>query len=374
MTQKEVDAADPEWLAAVLEQIEREAKDNAAREREALGDGMRDATWDEITRWAVRKIFRLGVQGHYHLPDNFTWNRSIKNTSGVDCWLASLVLSLFRLRGVANLVMSAPLRDLPAESACVTALMQLEFHWLFQRPPQVPWMAEVGLLRKVLGRLHPALAGEEQKDAQEGLEALFAHLPASVQAPFLMEVTMTTRCPACGFSRSEALQVLTLSLGGSSRNIDALLSEQLQPQPTPAPCERCGGTSMTCASAITRAPRILILHIVRWRSVRGRLEKVTTSVKAPLWLATRIGGREYRMVGNISHFGDFADGHYTSRAWDEEGDRWYGFDNSHIQRGTSTSAVEDERALYHCFYAADRSREPDYTAPFPVRIVTARYD
>jgi hypothetical protein len=85
---------------------------------------------------------------------NFTW---IRNASGIDYWLASLILSLCRLPSGATLAMSAPSRDLAADST----QHRLESHWF---------------LRRLAGSLHAALAGDEGNDVHGGLAALFENL------------------------------------------------------------------------------------------------------------------------------------------------------------------------------------------------------
>jgi ubiquitin carboxyl-terminal hydrolase 4/11/15 len=91
------------------------------------------------------------------------------------------------------------------------------------------------------------------------------------------------------------------------------------------------------------APRVLIVHLKRFGRDRltGPLEKITTHVDCPIEyeLETLTGRCSYRLTSVVYHSGEMAFGHYTATCWDENTQKWWHFNDSHVSETTEAEVV-----------------------------------
>ncbi|KAL3315184.1 Ubiquitin carboxyl-terminal hydrolase 15, partial [Cichlidogyrus casuarinus] len=86
-------------------------------------------------------------------------------------------------------------------------------------------------------------------------------------------------------------------------------------------------------------PKVLVVHLKRFRSEYRHHDKMSTHVDFPLdgldmtdWVKTRKSGERYLydLVAVSNHMGYLGGGHYTAYAKNAPTNRWYQFDDSHV--------------------------------------------
>jgi len=91
------------------------------------------------------------------------------------------------------------------------------------------------------------------------------------------------------------------------------------------------------------APRVLIVHLKRFGRdhLTGPLEKITTHVDCPLEydLETLTGRYSYRLTSVVYHSGEMAFGHYTATCWDENTQKWWHLNDSHVSEADEKEVV-----------------------------------
>ena len=106
---------------------------------------------------------------------------------------------------------------------------------------------------------------------------------------------------------------------------------------------------------IYRVPKILIIHLKRFRSIGFHREKLNLPIRFPredLDISRFVMGEnpeKYDLYAVSNHFGSLSGGHYTATV--HNGGRWYDCDDSHI---TETKDVS-ETSAYVLFYRAKNS-------------------
>ncbi|XP_035535009.1 ubiquitin carboxyl-terminal hydrolase 37-like [Morone saxatilis] len=221
--------------------------------------------------------------------------------------------------------------------------------------------------------------GNLQKDAHEFLtsvldqiRSLSPHLqvvaastgrrytcPVDDHLVFRMEHTRT--CKRCGLqsTRQEEFSNLSLDLvpGGS---VEDMLQDYVEETELEFRCE-CGGNTSGQRSAFVTLPRVLVLHLKRFRFTPA-FQQVKVHDPVGLLRDMVVSSNQdagcYSLVSAISHFGSTGEaGHYICDSVhpddcpDEPTDRWLTFNDSWVNETTGESVCEQrQESAYILFY------------------------
>ncbi|XP_076598529.1 ubiquitin carboxyl-terminal hydrolase 3-like [Chaetodon auriga] len=125
-------------------------------------------------------------------------------------------------------------------------------------------------------------------------------------------------------------------------------------------CE-CGATTSSQRSSFVNLPKVLILHLKRFRFTEMyQFQKVHQPVALcrDLVISSNQGGGCYSLVSVISHHGSRTDsGHYISDGLDrnvgetDPNDRWFTYNDARVTETTGASACEQRiQSSYILFY------------------------
>lgn len=185
-----------------------------------------------------------------------------------------------------------------------------------------------------------------QADASEGINYFIGILPEAIQKSiFGFNTTSNLTCNTCRnvSVKEEPNTVLSLDLKDPLRSSD--LSTVLRQYTAPevlrgdeqvwcATCSTMRDTTKTLS--IKTLPQTLIIGFKRFKSVRGRAEKLQTLVSFPLdasmgEISTDDKSAEYSLIGIVMHSGTFDGGHYTAYSKNYSQNRWYFCDDSSVR-------------------------------------------
>ncbi|XP_018522530.1 ubiquitin carboxyl-terminal hydrolase 37 [Lates calcarifer] len=234
------------------------------------------------------------------------------------------------------------------------------------------------LFKEAVSVQAPEFSDRQQKDAHEFLSAVLDQMrslspllqehaagmgrrytcPVEDHLVFRMENTRT--CKRCGVhsTRQEEFTNLSLDLvpGGS---VDDMLQNYLMETELEFRCE-CGGQTSGQRSTFATLPKVLILHLKRFRFTPFyELRKADDPVglQRDLVVSSEKDVGCYSLVSTISHFGSIRAGHYIcdgihpDDSPDEPTDRWLTFNDSAVSETTGWSTCEKrQRTAYILFY------------------------
>ncbi|XP_044073895.1 ubiquitin carboxyl-terminal hydrolase 37-like isoform X2 [Siniperca chuatsi] len=183
--------------------------------------------------------------------------------------------------------------------------------------------------------------------------------PVEDHLVFKMQNTRTCKRCSAGSTREEEFTNLSLDLvpGGT---VEQMLQDYLMETQLEYKCV-CGATTSGQRSSFVTLPRVLVLHLKRFRfSPSFQLEKVCDPVVLfrELVVSSNQGGGCYSLVSTISHIGLTArSGHYISDGTDldvgmeDPTDRWFTYNDAEVTE-TSGDSVCDQRQknAYILFY------------------------
>ena len=135
-----------------------------------------------------------------------------------------------------------------------------------------------------------ARAGGKENAAPEAAAAKAARAAPPSEELFGIRTTCSLKCESCGFERSFEEKLLDLSLDlpeaaapaappAAPVALSALLDGYFAPETICLDCEKCDGTRATQTRRIAALPKVLALHLKRFRVVR-RQEPQTPSPEA----------------------------------------------------------------------------------------------
>jgi uncharacterized UBP type Zn finger protein len=273
-------------------------------------------------------------------------------------------------------------------------------------------VAPLSLVRAV-HEAFPHFERGAQQDAEEFLAAFFDALDAEAEAagrrvtpPFASLATHATStavtCSACGAvsSREACASVLTLALplpppaaspsrarrsgggccgGGAAADataampplslgncLSAMAAPEVLEGANADACARCGGArDATRSTALSRLPRVLVVHLARHAFADGRAVKLAVRVDFPLSfeprdalhdVATRdalaAAPRAYALRAVVEHRGRSArSGHYVAAVAGVDGASWSLQNDDHVGTPLSAAALQ-KLEPYMLFYEA----------------------
>ncbi|XP_074495529.1 ubiquitin carboxyl-terminal hydrolase 46-like isoform X2 [Sebastes fasciatus] len=225
----------------------------------------------------------------------------------------------------------------------------------------------------------PEFGNNQQKDAHEFLTTVLDQVrslapllkrkaavlvrtytcPVEHHMMFKMENIRTCKSCRSQSKRLEEFTSLSLDLvpGGC---VEEMLQKSLETE-LEFKC-KCGGKTSVLKSSFATLPKVLILHLKRFRfspSYPYRLEKAGDPVKLlrDLVVSSKQGGGCYSLVNVIDHFGTLKAGHYISESVhpevcpDEFDDRWLTFNDLKVTETTGWSVCERRQEdAYILFY------------------------
>ncbi|XP_039979360.1 ubiquitin carboxyl-terminal hydrolase 37-like isoform X2 [Xiphias gladius] len=192
-------------------------------------------------------------------------------------------------------------------------------------------------------------------------ERLGRRYTCPVEDHLLFRMENTRRCKKCGAQsmRQEEFTNLSLDLvpGGS---VEEMLQEYLMETELEFRCE-CGGRTSGQRSAFATLPRVLILHLKRFRLTSSfDLEKIQDAVRLQrdIVVSSLQGGRCYSLISAISHFGlkgeaghYICDGLHPNNCPDEPTDSWFTYNDSVVFETTGSSVCQQrQNSAYVLFY------------------------
>lgn len=112
-------------------------------------------------------------------------------------------------------------------------------------------------------------------------------------------------------------------------------------------CEQCGKKTPSKRSVkLLSLPRILCMHLKRFRNIRGFTQKLDCKVTFPETVDFSDTLKEafssdfapndckYKLHAVVVHSGSSTCGHYTAYVWNSVNQRWYYADDSHVQQAS----------------------------------------
>ena len=122
-------------------------------------------------------------------------------------------------------------------------------------------------------------------------------------------------------------------------------------------CPRCGKVQASKEMTVFRSPRVLIIHLKRFKHSKGYVKKNDSQVAVPrtLDLAPFMTSSPYRsetqyqLYAMSLHSGGLGGGHYTAYA--QAGDRWFSFNDSSVHQVEEATVLQPSAAAYVLCYA-----------------------
>ncbi|XP_018549315.1 ubiquitin carboxyl-terminal hydrolase 37 isoform X2 [Lates calcarifer] len=226
----------------------------------------------------------------------------------------------------------------------------------------------------------PEFGDHQQKDAHEFLTVVFDQIrywgpqlqvltagmgmayscPVEDHLMFKMRNTRTCKSCGAGSTREEDFTNLSLDLPAGGGTVENMLDNYLMETELEYRCE-CGATKSGQRSSFATLPRVLVLHLKRFRyTPTFQLEKIHDAVNLQRELVVSSGqhGACYSLVSTINHIGATArSGHYICDGVDPDvgpvdlTDRWFTYNDTVV---TQTSGVnvcnQRQRSSYILFY------------------------
>lgn len=122
-------------------------------------------------------------------------------------------------------------------------------------------------------------------------------------------------------------------------------------------CPRCGKVQASKEMTVFRSPRVLIIHLKRFKHSKGYVKKNDSQVAVPLSLdlapfmtsSPYRSQTQYRLYAMSLHSGGLGGGHYTAYA--QAGDRWFSFNDSSVHQVEEATVLQPSAAAYVLCYA-----------------------
>ncbi|XP_040920935.1 ubiquitin carboxyl-terminal hydrolase 37-like [Toxotes jaculatrix] len=232
--------------------------------------------------------------------------------------------------------------------------------------------------KKVVSVQAPEFGDHCQKDAHEFLISVLGQLrglspllsaaasnkglryTCPVEDHLLFKMENTRTCKSCGAQSKHEEEFTNLSLDLVPRgSVEEMLQEYQRETELEYTCT-CGGKTSSYKSAFATLPRMLVLHLKRFRFTHSyELEKVQDPVVLfrDLVVSSAQDGACYSLVGTINHFGTTEAGHYIydgihpDDCPDEPTDRWLTINDSVVSETTGASVCSQrQESAYILFY------------------------
>ncbi|XP_054451939.1 ubiquitin carboxyl-terminal hydrolase 37-like isoform X2 [Anoplopoma fimbria] len=233
--------------------------------------------------------------------------------------------------------------------------------------------------KRTLSDQAPEFQDHRQKDAHEFLTTILDQIrslspllqevaacckksyrcPVEDHLVFRMQMTRTCRRCGSGSTRQEDFTNLSLNLvpGGS---VQQMVQDYLMEAELDFRCD-CGGSTSGQQSTFATLPRVLMLHLKRFRFTPSlQLEKLNDPVELfrELLVTSKQAEGWYSLVSVISHLGSRGNsGHYVSDGMhpeaqlDDSADRWLTYNDSEVIETTGASVCQRrQRAAYILLY------------------------
>lgn len=183
-----------------------------------------------------------------------------------------------------------------------------------------------------------------------------------VQTTFGCTMKHTWVCQQCHHQTSavEPFNEFSLDLPQDSSAGSVLLGDLLrnflQEEEVEKKCNKCSCTKATVSHCIVKTPRVLVLHLKRFRPnfATQTYDKLTTAVQAQQ--SINIGNvcecqeeesdlqYSYDLQGVISHAGSsIYAGHYVSDVFDQDTGKWHNYDDSYVKEFNVKSLCTPQR-------------------------------
>ncbi|GLD62632.1 ubiquitin carboxyl-terminal hydrolase 37-like isoform X2 [Lates japonicus] len=226
----------------------------------------------------------------------------------------------------------------------------------------------------------PEFGDHQQKDAHEFLTAVLDQIrywgpqlqvltagmgmaySCPVEDHLMFKMRNTRTCKSCnaGSTREEDFTNLSLDLPPGGGTVEKMLDNYLMETELEYRCE-CGATKSGQCSSFATLPRVLVLHLKRFRyTPTFQLEKIHDPVdlRRELVVSSGQNGACYSLISTINHIGATArSGHYICDGADPDvgpvdlTDRWFTYNDTVV---TQTSGVnvcnQRQRSSYILFY------------------------
>ena len=122
-------------------------------------------------------------------------------------------------------------------------------------------------------------------------------------------------------------------------------------------CPKCGKVQASKEMTVFRCPRVLIIHLKRFKHSKGYVKKNDSQVAAPRSLdlgpfmtsSPYRSQTQYRLYAMSCHSGGLSGGHYTAYA--QAGDRWFSFNDSSVHQVEEAIVLQPSAAAYVLCYA-----------------------
>ena len=143
-------------------------------------------------------------------------------------------------------------------------------------------------------------------------------------------------CSNCQFSAQNDDQLFGLQLV-VEKNLLESLSSCFQDADVQWNCSHCSqSTICKKTSAVLAFPKILLLHLKRFRSTGNRVDKITSRFEFPL-SNLAFQGQLYNLQAVINHHGSVSSGHYT--AFINTNNQWFLCDDEKVSMVDSQCVV-----------------------------------
>ncbi|XP_060912296.1 ubiquitin carboxyl-terminal hydrolase 37-like [Labrus mixtus] len=183
--------------------------------------------------------------------------------------------------------------------------------------------------------------------------------PVERQMMFKMENTRICRICAAGSNRQEVFTNLSLDLIPGCETVDELLMSYLKETNLEYRCE-CGSTLSGQRSSFATLPRVLVLHLKRFRYTSFytlKKDRQPIHLNKDLVVSTKQDACVYSLVSIINHIGKNAGGgHYTSDGVDpdvevEDPDCWFTYDDARVTKTSGAYVCKKRKqSAYILFY------------------------
>ncbi|XP_020266514.1 ubiquitin carboxyl-terminal hydrolase 8 [Asparagus officinalis] len=133
-------------------------------------------------------------------------------------------------------------------------------------------------------------------------------------------------------------------------------------------CPSCKEHRQACKKLdLWRLPEILVIHLKRFSYSRFLKNKLETFVDFPIddlelsdYIAykTQQPSHRYRLYAISNHYGSMGGGHYTAYVHHEGANRWYDFDDRHVNPLSDETSIKSS-AAYVLFYQRVQAEDSD---------------
>ncbi|XP_071349293.1 ubiquitin carboxyl-terminal hydrolase 37-like isoform X2 [Trachinotus anak] len=295
------------------------------------------------------------------------------------CYMNSCLQSLLTLEDfIRDLDQQEQVWSLDPDSTIIKALMDISrSHFSVDRHHKLCLLAA---FKKAVSLWNPEFKDLHQKDAHEFLTSVLDQMrclgqqlqvlassigstySCPVEGHLVFKMQNTRTCKSCGAesTREEEFTHLSLDLVPAHGTVQQMLEHYLIETELDFTCE-CGATTSGQRSSFINLPRVLVLHLKRFRfSPTLELTKDNDPVvlSRDLVVPSSQGGGCYSLVSTINHIGGtVTSGHYISDGVDPDvgqedpTDRWFTYNDAVVTETSGASVCERrERFSYILFY------------------------